>query len=130
MTPVDHPRPGAVARAIRHLPGDRAGSSRCELDRLAAAYGRPGAFVRSVNWYRSGSAAIARALAEQTPDPADRITPRTVLLWPEHDPLFPRAWSDKVDDWFAAAELRYVDGVGHFVPLEAPQAFAAPLREL
>ena len=44
-----------------------------ELDRLADAYARPGAFVRSVNWYRSGSAAVARALAEETPDPADRI---------------------------------------------------------
>lgn len=95
-----------------------------QLDRLAAAYGRPGAFVTSINWYRSGSAAVARALAEQVPEPADRIAAPTTLLWPEFDPLFPRAWSDKVDDWFAAAELRHVDGIGHFVPLEAPQTFA------
>ena len=100
-----------------------------ELDRLADAYARPGAFVRSVNWYRSGSAAVARALAEETPDPADRIAPPTTLLWPEHDPLFPRAWSDKVDDWFAAPDLRFVDGIGHFVPLEAPERFAAAIRE-
>jgi pimeloyl-ACP methyl ester carboxylesterase len=100
-----------------------------ELDRLAEAYARPGAFVRSVNWYRSGSAAVARALAEETPDPADRISPATTLLWPEHDPLFPREWSDKVDDWFAAADLRFVDGIGHFVPLEAPEPFAAAIRE-
>jgi len=100
-----------------------------ELDRLADAYGRPGAFVTSVNWYRSGSAAVARALAEQVPDPADRIAPPTTLLWPEHDPLFPRAWSDRVDDWFAAADLRLVDGIGHFVPLEAPEVFAAALLD-
>jgi pimeloyl-ACP methyl ester carboxylesterase len=100
-----------------------------ELDRLAAAYGRPGAFVRSVNWYRSGSGTIARALAEQVPDPADRIAPPTTLLWPEFDPLFPRAWSDQLDEWFANAQLHLVDGVGHFVPLEAPQKFAAALRE-
>jgi pimeloyl-ACP methyl ester carboxylesterase len=100
-----------------------------QLDRLAAAYARRGAFVRSINWYRSGSAAVARALAEQTPDPADRTAPPTTLLWPEHDPLFPRDWSDKVDDWFAAADLRYVDGVGHFVPLEAPEVFAAAILE-
>jgi pimeloyl-ACP methyl ester carboxylesterase len=100
-----------------------------QLARLADAYARPGAFVRSINWYRSGSAAVARALAEQTPDPADRITPPTTILWPEHDPLFSRDWSDKVDDWFAAADLRFVDGIGHFVPLEAPEVFAAALRE-
>ncbi len=99
-----------------------------ELDRLADAYGRPGAFVTSINWYRSGSAAVARALAEQVPDPADRIAPPTTVLWPEHDPLFPRAWSDRVDDWFAAADLRFVDGIGHFVPLEAPAAFAEAVR--
>ena len=98
-----------------------------ELDRLAAAYGRPGAFVASINWYRSGSGAVARALGEQTPDPADRIAPSTTLLWPEHDPLFPRAWSDKVDDWFAAATLTPVDGIGHFVPVEAPGVFAEAL---
>jgi pimeloyl-ACP methyl ester carboxylesterase len=95
-----------------------------ELDRLAAAYGRPGAFVASINWYRSGSGAVARALGEQTPDPADRIAPPTTLLWPEHDPLFPRAWSDKVDEWFADARLTPVDGIGHFVPVEAPEVFA------
>ena len=72
---------------------------------------------------------MARALAEQTPDPADRITPPTTILWPEHDPLFSRDWSDKVDDWFAAADLRFVDGIGHFVPLEAPEVFAAAIRE-
>jgi pimeloyl-ACP methyl ester carboxylesterase len=100
-----------------------------QLDRLADAYARPGAFVRSINWYRSGSAAVARALAEQTPDPAGRITPPTTILWPEHDPLFSRDWSDAVDDWFAAADLRFVDGIGHFVPLEAPEVFAAAIRE-
>ena len=63
------------------------------------------------------------------PIPADRIAPPTTLLWPEHDPLFPRDWSDKVDDWFAAADLRFVDGVGHFVPLEAPELFAAAILE-
>ena len=63
------------------------------------------------------------------PDPADRIAPPTTILWPEHDPLFSRDWSDKVDDWFAAADLRFVDGIGHFVPLEAPEVFAAAIRE-
>ncbi len=95
-----------------------------ELDRLAEAYGRSGAFVASINWYRGGSGSVARALAEETPDPADRLAPPTTLLWPEYDPLFPRAWADRVHDWFANAQLQPVDGVGHFVPVEAPEAFA------
>ena len=49
--------------------------------------------------------------------------PATVL-WPEYDPLFPRAWSDRIGEFFAAAELAWLDGAGHFSPLEAPGAFA------
>jgi pimeloyl-ACP methyl ester carboxylesterase len=48
-------------------------------------------------------------------------------IWPEHDPVFPRAWSDRLDDFFANVRLQYVDGVGHFTPLECPRDFAAAL---
>ena len=48
--------------------------------------------------------AVATGAQEKTPAPADRIAASTTLLWPEHDPLFPRAWSDRVDDWFADAQ--------------------------
>jgi pimeloyl-ACP methyl ester carboxylesterase len=100
-----------------------------ELDRLAEAYARPGAFVASINWYRAGSGAIARSLAEQVPVPADRLAVPTTVLWPEHDPLFPRAWSDRLEQFFSDVELRPLDGVGHFTPLEAPDAFAAAIAE-
>jgi pimeloyl-ACP methyl ester carboxylesterase len=94
------------------------------LDHLAAAYGAPGAFVASIGWYRAGSGMVARALAETEPDPADRIAVPTTFLWPEHDPLFPRAWSDRLDAFFAEVTVVPVDGVGHFVPVEAPGVFA------
>jgi pimeloyl-ACP methyl ester carboxylesterase len=100
-----------------------------ELDRLAGAYARPGAFVASINWYRAGSGAIARSLAEQVPESADRLAVPTTVLWPEHDPLFPRAWSDRVGQFFSDVEVRPLDGVGHFAPLEAPDAFAAAILE-
>ena len=45
----------------------------------------------------------------------------------EHDPLFPRAWSDRLDEFLADVTLRPLDGVGHFTPLEAPEAFAAAI---
>jgi pimeloyl-ACP methyl ester carboxylesterase len=94
------------------------------LDALAALYARPGAFRASIAWYRAGAGALARSLAERAPAPLDRVAVPTTVLWPEHDPLFPPAWSDRIDEWFADAELRMLDGVGHFVPVEAPDAMA------
>jgi pimeloyl-ACP methyl ester carboxylesterase len=98
-----------------------------ELDRLARLYGRPGAFVSSLNWYRAGSGTVATALQERPP--AERVAVPTTVLWPEHDPLFPQAWSDRLGDWFAELDLRLLPGVGHFVPLEAPETFDEAVRE-
>jgi pimeloyl-ACP methyl ester carboxylesterase len=50
------------------------------------------------------------------------------VFWPEHDPLFPPAWSDRLGEFFADATLTPLPGVGHFVPLEAPQDLAAAIR--
>jgi pimeloyl-ACP methyl ester carboxylesterase len=94
------------------------------LDHLTSVYSGPGAFTASINWYRAGSGMVARALAETLPDPADRMGVPTTVLWPEHDPLFTRAWSDRLEEFFARVTLRFVDGVGHFVPVEAPHEFA------
>ncbi|MGD9525999.1 MAG: alpha/beta fold hydrolase [Dehalococcoidia bacterium] len=91
------------------------------LDHLTERYAAPGAFTASIAWYRSGSAMIARSLAEHPP--TRRITTPTTVLWPEHDPLFPPGWSDRLDEWFTDVRLRMIDGVGHFVPVEAPGVF-------
>lgn len=100
-----------------------------ELDRLADAYARPGAFVASIGWYRAGAGMVARSVAERTPAPADRLATPTTVLWPEHDPLFPREWSDRVGEFFADVDVRPLDGVGHFTPLEAAPEFAAAILE-
>ena len=57
-----------------------------------------------------------------------RIAVPLRVLWPEHDPLFPPAWADRLDEFFAAATLQMMPGVGHFSPLEAPETFAAAIR--
>ena len=98
------------------------------LDHLASVYGPPGAFVASIGWYRAGGGVVARSLAETAPDPADRITVPTTFVWPEHDPLFPRAWSDRLDEFFADVAVVPASGVGHFVPVEAPDTFAGAVR--
>jgi pimeloyl-ACP methyl ester carboxylesterase len=102
------------------LPPDR-------FDEVVDLYARPGAFTASIAWYRSGSSGVATALAE-TPH---RIAPPTTVLWPEHDPLFPPEWSDRLGEFFDDHELHHLPGVGHYVPLEAPQAVAeATVRAL
>jgi pimeloyl-ACP methyl ester carboxylesterase len=97
------------------------------LDHLVAGYAEPGAFVASIGWYRARAGAVARSLAERPPQPADRIAVPTTALWPEHDPLFPQAWSDRLGEFFADLRLAFVDGAGHFTPLECPGEFAAAL---
>jgi len=97
------------------------------LDDLTALYSRPGAFVASIQWYRAGAGTVARALQEQPP--AQRIATPTTVLWPGHDPLFPPEWSDRLDEFFAAADLRYLPDSGHFSPLEAPDDVATAIRE-
>lgn len=51
------------------------------------------------------------------------------MLWQSDDPLFPRAWSDRLDRFFSDFELRPLDGIGHFTPLEAPRPFADAIDE-
>ncbi len=100
-----------------------------QLDRLARVYGRPGAFVASLNWYRAGAGTVATALRERPPAPEARVAVPTTVLWPEHDPLFPPAWSDRLGEWFADVDVRRVEGVGHFLPLEAPRVVAEAVLE-
>ena len=123
--------PDAVLAYLRHFwshwsgPGYEPGGD--HLDHLVSVYGPPGAFAASIAWYRAGAGSVAASLAEQAPDPGDRIAVPATVLWPEYDPLFPRAWSDRIGEFFAAAELAWLDGVGHFSPLEAAGEFAAAI---
>jgi len=118
-------KPEAVRAYLRHFWTHWSGPGfEPSLDHLVEAYSRPGAFTASINWYRAGAGSVATSAAEVAPAAADRIAVPTTVLWPEFDPLFPREWSDRVDDFFSAARLRYVDGAGHYAPLEYPDVMA------
>jgi pimeloyl-ACP methyl ester carboxylesterase len=125
-------QPDAVRAYLAHYWSHWSGPSfrlkEGDLDRLVEHYAVPGAFVASIGWYRAGAGSVAHSLAEQVPDAADRLRVPTTVLWPEHDPLFPAAWSDRLHDFFDAAQLRMLPGAGHFTPLEAPDAFADAIR--
>ena len=90
-----------------------------EFAALVDDYARPGAFTASVAWYS------ANPSGSQAP-----IANRAIILWGDQDPLFPVAWAESVPESFTDAELRVLPGAGHFLPLEAPQAFADAVRAL
>ena len=118
-------KPDAVRSYLRHFWTHWSGPGfEPELDHLVETYSVPGAFTASLNWYRAGAGSVATSAAESSPPSYDRIGVPTVVLWPEFDPLFPRAWSDRLDDFFSDVRLRLVDGVGHYAPLEYPEILA------
>jgi pimeloyl-ACP methyl ester carboxylesterase len=103
--------------------------SEADLERLADIYSQPDAFTASIGWYRAGAGAVAVSVAETIPDPGARISVDATILWPEHDPLFPRAWGDRIEDFFSRAKVRTLAGVGHFVPVEAPRDLASAIAD-
>jgi pimeloyl-ACP methyl ester carboxylesterase len=124
--------PAAVRAYLAHFWSHWSGPSftlaDADLNRLAAHYSPPGAFTASIGWYRAGAGSVARSLAEQAPAAGDRVAVPVTVLWPEHDPLFPAAWSGRLDEFFSRASLTMLPGAGHFSPLEAPQPWAAAIR--
>ena len=111
-----------------HWSGPSYTPASADLDRLAETYARPGAFTASIGWYRQGPGILARGLAEQPPAPEDRLPVPTQVLWPAHDPRFPSAWGDRLGEFFADVAVTPLPDSGHFVPLEAPDAFASAIR--
>jgi pimeloyl-ACP methyl ester carboxylesterase len=86
---------------------------------LVRRYAEPGAFSTSLGWYRQNRGYAAEG-AVQVP---------STVLWGDSDALFPLAWADALGDWFGEHELRVLPGAGHFLPLEAPAAFAGAITE-
>jgi pimeloyl-ACP methyl ester carboxylesterase len=124
--------PDAVRSYLRHFwshwSGPSFSPSEDDLDRLTAGYAQPGAFTRSIGWYRAGPGILARSLAERAPEPADRMRVPVRVLWPEHDPLFPPEWGDRLEEFFTDVTVTPLPGAGALVPPEPPEEFAAAVR--
>lgn len=125
-------RPDAVRAYLRHFwthwSGPGYDPAEADIDHLVSVYAPRGAFAASIAWYRAGAGSVAVSVAERTPDPGRRTTAPTTVLWPSHDPLFPREWSDRLDDYFADVRLVPLDGAGHFIPVERPRELAAAVN--
>ncbi|MGH3399621.1 MAG: alpha/beta fold hydrolase [Streptosporangiaceae bacterium] len=122
-------RPDAVRAYLRHFwthwSGPGYDPAEADIDHLVSVYAPRGAFAASIAWYRAGAGSVAVSVAERTPDPDRRTTAPTTVLWPSHDPLFPREWSGRLDDYFADVRLVPLDGAGHIIPVERPRELAA-----
>ncbi len=119
---LDGNRP-AVEAYLRHwyahwsaTPGLDAGPA---FNALVDRYAAPGAMDASLAWYRQNQGYAA----------AEPVTVPTTVLWGDRDPTMPTAWADALGDWFTDHELRLLPGTGHFVPREAPGAFAAAVAQ-
>ena len=117
-----------LAHFWRHWsgPGFEPGDER--LDRLADAYGAPGAMTASIGWYRAGSGMVASSLAETEPEPSSG-SPRRRRSCGRSTTRSSRARGRTGSTPSSApSSCVELDGAGHFTPVEAPEAFAAAIR--
>src|ERR671916_376881 len=96
-----------------------------EFEAIVDAFARPGALKASFGWYR--------ATYEEETDPSacatkDPIPLPTVVRWGERDPVKPAAWAEGIEQTFPDLDFRFVPGVGHFVPFEAPEETVTAIR--
>ena len=49
------------------------------------------------------------------------------MRWAAHDPLFPPAWTDRLDETFSSLDLGILEDVGHFPHREDPDRAAAEI---
>lgn len=97
-----------------------------ELEAIVDVYVRPGAVRASIAYYRARAATRARE-ASASPERMTVDLP-TYVLWGEEDPVIPVAWSDRLAEFFPRLRLQTLPGVGHFVPVEAPDDVVEVLR--
>lgn len=58
-----------------------------------------------------------------------RIEAPTLVLWGDQDRALPRRLADELMELYPAWEFRAVDGIGHLLPLEAPQTYVQLVRD-
>jgi pimeloyl-ACP methyl ester carboxylesterase len=99
---------------LSHWSHDSALFSDEEVERYVDAFSQPGALRGGFNCYR----AAFRTLGSDQGDP--KIYAPTLILWSEHDPILPIAWSDKLSEFFPHHTLKRIPESGHFVMRDQP----------
>jgi pimeloyl-ACP methyl ester carboxylesterase len=110
-----------------HWAGRKEAIRPVELEAIVRSYSRPGAVRSSLQHVR---AIAAQGVGKTTENPTvEPITQPTVVLWGEADPVMPATWADRLGAYFPSSTLEILPGVGHFVPVEAPDETAVAIRK-
>lgn len=86
-----------------------------EIEQYVEAYSQPGALRGGFNCYRAAFRGGAYAGSDK------KIDAPTLVLWGDGDAILPFAWSDRIPEFFANADVRKVEGAGHFMMREAAE---------
>jgi pimeloyl-ACP methyl ester carboxylesterase len=97
-----------------------------EFEAIVDVYARPGAVRASIAYYRARAAQRQTQTGAQPED--SRIRQPTVIAWGELDPVILAAWADRLGETFLDHELSLLPGIGHFVPIEAPEQTIETIR--
>jgi pimeloyl-ACP methyl ester carboxylesterase len=87
----------------------------------------PGNLAGGFAHYRAAHAGRIAMMKGDNPN-LTPITVPTCVRWAEHDPIFPYAWTDRLEETFTDLDLAVFPGVGHFPHYEAPDRAAAEIR--
>src|SRR5260370_36472308 len=87
---------------------------------------KPGNLAGGFAHYKAshaGRVATMKGQAQALPP----ITPPACVRWPEQDPLFPYAWTDRLDETFVNLDLGPFPNVWHFPHREDPDRTATEI---
>lgn len=115
-----------IGHFLRHWSGPNPGAFDDVLEDFVDTFLQPGAMQGGFNWYLSQQAGRLAMLRGESPA-LPPITVPTCIRWPEGDPLFPYAWTDRLPEFFADLDLAPMPGCGHFPHRERPDAAAAAI---
>src|SRR5262249_20435355 len=87
---------------------------------------KPGNLAGGFAHYRASHAGRVAMMKGEAP-PLPPITLPACVRWAEHDPLFPSAWTDRLNETFADPDLAPFPGVGHFPHREDPDRAAGEI---
>jgi len=115
-----------LAHVYQHWLGRPAALHPQEFEAIVDTYARPDAVRASLAY---DQARAGTRLRDASADPATlRLSQPTVVLWGEADPVARPFLADRLPEYFPNLSLRLRPGVGHFVPIEAPEEALVAIR--
>lgn len=119
-----------VIRAIKSASIDRSRLTDERLAPYAANFAAPGTARAALAYYREALRGLARGPLRRTFADYPKIRAPFRLVWAEEDVALGTELTVDLGPWFEGpVDVRYLPGVGHFAPLEAPELVGASLVE-